>query len=85
MYYKYPLCQFIAHKNLATSHFLCYDEFLEKAAVFRRNHASIAQLVEHPPLKRLVVGSNPTGCTRCGQAHTMWYVRVGFERLRYVE
>ena len=25
--------------------------------------APIAQLVERPPLKRLVVGSNPTGCT----------------------
>ena len=27
-------------------------------------NALIAQLVEHPPLKRRVVGSNPTGRTR---------------------
>ena len=39
---------------IAQCHFICYH----------RHYAPIAQLVEQSPLKRTVVGSNPTGRTR---------------------
>ena len=44
----------INREEFAESQKICYIFF----------DAPIAQLVEHPPLKRLVVGSNPTGRTR---------------------